>query len=94
MSQPNNPFPADDSQEIYAPPNESPETATLCPRCGKEMEPGELYSNAVIAWREATESKLKRFITGGNPIGKTKSGLGCRYTAYHCESCKIFTLVE
>lgn len=93
-NEPNNPLPSNDPQNIYAPPEESSEKMNLCPSCGQEMEQGELYSNSTIKWRGGTLSKMKKFISGGPPIATTKSGLGCKYAAYHCKLCKLFTLVE
>jgi hypothetical protein len=92
MTNPENPFPSDEMHNLYAPPLASSETQSLCPRCGQEMEAGELYSSTIIKWRGETLSNAKKFITGGDPIAKTKSGLGCKYAAYYCKQCKLFII--
>ncbi|MGJ8657263.1 MAG: PF20097 family protein [Akkermansiaceae bacterium] len=93
MSEPN-PFATNDPHKIYAPPLESPEGIKPCPSCNQEMEPGFIRSNSNVTWLGDTQSRLKKAISGGNLIGKTKSGLGCKYPAHHCKSCNLFTLAE
>lgn len=91
---PSNPFPSNDPQKIYAPPEQSSKGPNFCPSCGLKMEEGELYSSSLIKWSGVTTSKMKKFVSGGETIAKTKSGFGCRYSAYRCEHCKIYKLLE
>lgn len=88
------PFSNDEPENIYAPPAEFSETGKLCPSCGHEMDSGIIKSSSNVFWVSDNQSSIKTAMLGGDLIGKTKSGFGCKYDAHHCRECKVFVLPE
>lgn len=60
-----------------------------CPKCGKEMKSGYIYSVREILWTKNDKNRIFGFLDEnetlvGMPIFKSK-----KVVAYRCEECKI-----
>lgn len=61
-----------------------------CPKCGKEMEGGYIYSPRQIMW--ADDDKKKVFAIGDETlVGISMGFIHKKVRAYRCGDCKIVT---
>jgi|GEM_PF-1912832 len=63
-----------------------------CPRCGSLMDDGDLASSCAIRWRPTSLGAFKAFLSGGETIGESRTGLGFQFPAFYCGHCRLIIL--
>jgi len=56
-----------------------------CPRCGKEMETGFLWTAQPPRWSTEPQGKVGR----GENLGKTRLWVSQNFTSWRCQACEL-----